>query len=155
MWLNPFSLDSCVMLEARLGPVKILEDKQSSQRVMALALPEILATGCKFQMDREASKVAPNTGSKPDTLPLHIARSQPVQSNCCQCDVKGSSLAKGKSTNKSSAGSYLQHVLFWISSFSNLTLVSSQRLSRRSDYISYHTHKFGQLLSFHGLQKSS
>ena len=118
------------------GPVKILEDKQSSQRVMALALSEILPTGCKLQMDREASKIAPKNlqkyvcfahqcahflcfESKPATLPLHIARSQPVQSNCCQCDVKGSSFAKGKTTNKSSAGSYLQHVLFWLSSFSN------------------------------------
>lgn len=139
--------DSCL----KPGPVEILEDKQSSQRVMAFALSEIVPMGCKFQMNREdwnqfsfkfklctkkrsmhqihlQKNIALHInvltflcfGSKPATLPLHIARSQPVQSNCCQCDVKGSSLAKGKSTNKSSAGSNLPHVLFWISSFSNL-----------------------------------
>ena len=65
-------------------------------------------------------------GSKPATLPLHIARSQPVHTEtrsriAVNVVSKGHHLPKENlQTNLLQIPSYLQHVLFWISSFSNL-----------------------------------
>ena len=147
-----------LVLEAR-GPVKILEDKQSSQRVMALALSEILPTGCKFQMDREASKVEPNTPPENSCLAhqcvlFALGLSLPRY----HCILQDPNLCSRSAVNVMSSGHHLPNKIYKqiFCRFLSTTcfvlniqffqsLASSHRLPRRNDYITYHTESYSKI----------